>query len=420
MRIRDWDQNLKIRLLGETCFNVIFWVFYPFLSIYFAQSFGKSWTGILLILSQALSVFVNLFGGYFADRLGRKKVMVFAASGQAVGYGIFAFSATPWLDAPAIGFIGFTFASLCGTLYWPASQAMVADVVPEQHRSSVFAVFYTAVNMAVVIGPLIGATFFLDSPSIILFAASAVCLLVAVLLASFTRETLSADLLKERRSGSEPWYKAVSKQLQDYKVIASDRVFLLFIIAGVLLAQTFMQLDLLFPVFLKETIHSTTVLAYGDWSFQLSGEKLFGLIVSENGLFVALFTVAVTKWMLQFRDRFVFIGSALLYATGIALFGQMSTFWGLTAAIVVFTLAELMTAGPQQTFVSRLAPEHMRGQYFAASSLRFTIGRTLAPISIPLSEWIGYDGTFALLTVLAVLSAVIYYRMFNQFDKQTA
>ncbi len=83
MRIRDWDRDLKIRLLGETCFNVIFWVFYPYLSIYFAQSFGKSWTGILLILSQALSVLVNLFGGYFADRLGRKKVMVFAASGQA-------------------------------------------------------------------------------------------------------------------------------------------------------------------------------------------------------------------------------------------------------------------------------------------------------------------------------------------------
>jgi hypothetical protein len=29
----------------------------------------------------------------------------------------------------------------------------------------------------------------------------------------------------------------------------------------------------------------------------------------------------------------------------------------------------------------------MRGQYFAAASLRFTIGKTIAPISIPLSVW---------------------------------
>ncbi|MCM3629162.1 MFS transporter [Paenibacillus glycanilyticus] len=420
MRIRDWDQNLKIRLLGETSFNIIFWIFYPFLSIYFAQSFGKSWTGLLLVLSQALSVLVNLFGGYFADRLGRKTVMVFAACGQAVGYGIFACTASPWLDLPAVSFVGFTLASLCGTLYWPASQAMVADVVPEEHRSSVFAVFYTAVNMAVVIGPLIGATFFLDSPHVILFAASAVCLLFTLMLARFTKETRVQDHVHAKRTESEPWYKAVGAQLQDYKVIATDRVFLLFILAGVLLAQTFMQLDLLFPVFLKETVHQTTIYSFGDWKLQLSGEKLFGLIVSENGLFVALFTVAVTKWMLQFRDRFVFIGSSLLYAAGIGMFGQMSTFWGLTAAIIVFTLAELMTAGPQQTFVSRLAPEHMRGQYFAAASLRFTIGRTLAPMSIPLSEWIGYDGTFGLLTVLAVLSALIYYAMFKQFDRQHA
>lgn len=172
------------------------------MSIYFAQSFGKGLTGLLLTLSQVLSVLVNLFGGYFADRLGRKTVMVFAAGGQAVGYGIFALTASPWLTIPSIGFIGFTFASLCGTLYWPASQAMVADVVPEEHRSSVFAVFYTAVNMAVVVGPLVGAAFFLDYPFIILLTASAVCLMVALLLARFTRETLSQESMQAKRRGS--------------------------------------------------------------------------------------------------------------------------------------------------------------------------------------------------------------------------
>ncbi|MGO4107846.1 hypothetical protein [Paenibacillus sp. YAF4_2] len=57
-----------------------------------------------------------------------------------------------------------------------------------------------------------------------------------------------------------------------------------------------MQLDLLFPVFLKETIHSTTVFAFGDWDLQLSGEKLFCLIVSENGLFVALFSLVCSRY----------------------------------------------------------------------------------------------------------------------------
>ncbi|MGI8314525.1 hypothetical protein [Halobacillus mangrovi] len=34
---------------------------------------------------------------------------------------------------------------------------MVADVVPEKERADVFAVFYTSINIAVVIGPLIGS-----------------------------------------------------------------------------------------------------------------------------------------------------------------------------------------------------------------------------------------------------------------------
>jgi hypothetical protein len=56
----------------------------------------------------------------------------------------------------------------------------------------------------------------------------------------------------------------------------------------------------------------------------------------------------------------------------------------------LFTFAKLMTAGIQQTFILKIAPEYMQGQYFAAASLRYTIGRTIAPIAIPMSLWFGY------------------------------
>lgn len=421
MKIKDWDINLKIRLGGETAFNVIFWAFFPFLSIYFANSFGKGWTGILLILSQAFSVFGNLLGGYCADRFGRKRMMIIAALGQALGYGIFALAASPLLALPVISFIGFSFASFSGSLYWPASQAMVADVVDEEHRSSVFAIFYTAANMAVVVGPLLGSLLYEDNPYLVLAAASVICILLALMMSRRLHETLPKQMAdRHRAAADQPWYHAIAVQLRDYQIIATDRVFLLFVIAGVLLSQTFMQLDLLFPVFLQETMPTTTLFSFNDWQLQLTGKQLFGLIVSENGLFVAIFTVIVTKWMLAYRDRYVFIGGALFYAVGMILFCQMSTFWGLTFAIAVFTLAELMSAGPQQAFVSRLAPDHIRGQYFAASSLRYTLGRTIAPLSIPISSWIGFTWTFFLLAALAVLSAAIYNLMFNQYEKQTA
>ncbi|WP_308637461.1 MDR family MFS transporter [Paenibacillus silvisoli] len=421
MRIRDWDSNLKIRLGGEAAFNVIFWTFFPFLSIYFTRAFGKGWTGILLVLSQLLSVFASLLGGYCADRFGRKRMMVVAAWGQALGYGLFAVSASPWLQMPALGFISFTLASFFGSLYWPASQAMVADVVDEKHQASVFAIFYTAANMAVVVGPLLGSLLYEDNPYSVLVTAAVICMLLAIFMNVRLQETLPEQVAERKRStAGESWYRSIGTQLRDYKIIATDRVFLLFVVAGVMLSQTFMQLDLLFPVFLKETVELSTIFSFGDWSLQVTGQQLFGLIVSENGLFVALFTVLVTKWIAGFRDKTIFFGASLLYAVGIQMFGLMSGFWGFTLAIAVFTLAELMSAGPQQAFVARLAPDEMRGQYFAAASLRYTLGRTLAPLSIPLTGWIGFSWTFTLLAVLAVLSVFIYNSMFNQFERQSA
>lgn len=95
-------------------------------------------------------------------------------------------------------------------------------------------------------------------------------------------------------------------------------------------------------------------------------------------------------------------------------FGFTSSLWLYILAMAIFTFAELMTAGIQQTFVSKLAPDHMRGQYFAAASLRYTIGRTIAPIAIPMSLWFGYQITFVILGALAVLSGFLYYVMFQK------
>lgn len=250
-------------------------------------------------------------------------------------------------------------------------------------------------------------------------AVGIISILLALVLAKWTRETVPASAQKERAADGK-WYDFLKNQLADYKVIVQDKIFLMFIVAGILAAQTFMQLDLLFPVYTKDTVNNQTVLELGSKIFTVNGEQAFGLILSENGLLVAVFTVFVTKWMTRFRERNVFVLSSIVYAVAILLFGATNWIWGLIAAMAVFTLAELMTAGLQQTFISNLAPEHMRGQYFAAASLRYTIGRTIAPISIPLTVWIGYGWTFIILSILALFSAGLYWVMFRMYENKKA
>lgn len=416
MNIRNWDRNLKVRLFGEFMMNVTFWMFFPFLTIYFTEAFGKTTAGLLLIMSQLLGVFANLMGGHFADRFGRKRMMVLSSFANGIVFFIFAMVNSTWLESALLSYLCFALLGVFGSFYWPASQAMVADVVDEKHRSEVFAVFYTSINIAVVFGPILGGIFYVHYRFELLLFAMAMSFVLSFLLYKWTRETAPKRTMdKEER---QTWVGVLTRQFSDYRVIFTDKTFLLFILAGVLVAQTFMQLDLLIPVYTKDTLEQATLFSINGWSFTLMKEQVFGFLLSENGLLVALFTVVMTKWMSKYKEKNVFISSALVYAVAIWLFGQLSTMWGFIFAMALFTFGELMTAGIQQNFISKLAPEHMRGQYFAAASLRFTFGRTIAPLSIPVSLWLGYEGTFLLLALLSVLSAVLYYVMFQRFEKR--
>src|SRR6478735_9828665 len=102
MRLKDWDRNLKVRLFGESIMNISYWMFFPFLTIYFADEFGKSKAGFLLVFSQIFSVIANLMGGYCADRFGRKRMMVLSAFGQGFCFILFGLANSPWMEAPML------------------------------------------------------------------------------------------------------------------------------------------------------------------------------------------------------------------------------------------------------------------------------------------------------------------------------
>lgn len=420
MRWKEWDLNLKIRLLGEGMFGILFWMFFPFMAVYFAEAFGKAVAGTLLILSQVIGVFANLIGGYCADRFGRKRMMVISAAGQGIAFLLFAYANSPWYHSPELSFICFTALGAFGFLYWPASHAMVVDLVEPKYRNEVFAVFYTANNIAVVIGPVLGGVFFFEHRFALLLTAALVILLLTGVLARYVRETVprSGDASGFPEGKELPWYRFLAAQLRDYRVILSDRNFLLFILAGILVAQTFMQLDLVIAVYVTEMVPVQTLLSLGEWSVRTGGAEFFGWLMAENGFLVVLFTVWITRWINRFKEGSVFITSSLLYGVSMLVFGSSTHLWVTALGMAVLTAGELLVVGLQESFVAKLAPEHMRGQYFAAASLRFSIGRAIAPFAIPVTAWAGYGWTFVLLAFLAFVSASVYHLLFRRLESR--
>ncbi|SDW64454.1 Dipeptide/tripeptide permease [Marininema mesophilum] len=418
MRLRDWDRNLKVRLFGEGLFNVLFWMFFPFMAVYFSDAFGKGMAGFLLVLSQVFGVVTNLIGGWCADRFGRRRMMLIAAIGEGVCFLVFAFANSPWLESPITSFIAFSALGIFGSLYLPACHAMIADLVEPKHRNEVFAVFYTAMNLSVVIGPILGGMFFFKYRFGLLLFAAGSSLLLVYLIANFIRETVPHHEEEEKVAIKElGWKGFMIDQLKDYRVIARDINFLLFIVGGILIAQTFMQLDLAVAVYVTEAIPVQQLFSLGIWNVQAGGATFFGWLVAFNGFLVVLFTVWINRWVIRFRPGHVFIASALLYAVSMMMFGSSTGLWVAIGAIVVLSFAELLTVGLQESFVSELAPEHMRGQYFAAASLRYTLGRTFAPAAIPLAAWVGYTWMFIILAGITCVGAWVYHILFRRLDR---
>lgn len=408
MQWLTWDLNLKVRLIGETIFHTLFWMYFPFMALHFSDAFGKDVAGMMLTVPPLLGILGNLGGGYMSDSLGRRPTMLLGSFMQFIMFALFTISPNALVDY--VAFIGI---GLGGALYWPASSAMVADLTPEEDRRIVFATFYTAMNIGVVFGPVLGSIFFLYYRTELLATCTLVTLIYAVTIYFLIKETRPVPEKAEAETAPKIKTSIIREQLQSYAVILRDKPFALYILSGILVAICFMQLDLYMAVYVKEFVPEQQLLSWGSWSFSLGGTEAFGWMVGLNGLLVVLFTMAVTNWFEHWSDRNSLILSSVLFGFGMFLMAFTTNIWLLFGCITVLTLGELIRTPVVQSFVSKYAPEDARGQYMGASSLQFSIGRFIAPLSIGLSAWLPPVGVFGVILLCALVSALLYVKLFQ-------
>lgn len=408
MHWRSWDVNLKVRLFGELIAHTFFWMYFPFMALHFSDAFGKEAAGLLLTIPPLLGMFANLAGGYLADRIGRRTTMLLSIALSSTMFGLFAFSPSPWVDY--VAFIGI---GIAGSLYWPASSAMVADLTTEEDRRLVFATFYTAMNIGVVAGPVLGSFFFVHHRFELLVTCMIVELLFGLAIYAWVKETLPP-----RQAGAAPQAFSLKEQFQSYALIFRDKPFAVYIGAGVLVAIAFMQLDLYMALYVKEHVPSQPLVWWGDWSFSIGGTSAFGWLMGLNGFLVVLFTLPVTRRFENWSDRNSLVLSSVLYGFGLFLMGFTVNIWLLFGCMVILTLGELIRTPVAQSFISKYAPDDARGQYMGASSLQFSIGRFLAPLTIGLSERLSPLGVFAVIFGITLVSALLYVYMFRLIPEE--
>jgi MFS family permease len=414
MQIRLWDINLKVRLLGEGLFNMLFWMYFPFITVYFSEELGTSAAGILMTVPPIFSLIGSLLGGALTDQLGRRPVMLLGASLQALMFVMFALSPSPWLDY--IAFIGI---GIGGAVYRPASSAMVADLVPAENRREVFATFMTANNIGAVLGPALGAIFFFNFRQELLWTCALVLLVYFIAIYFIVNETMPQSARGQTvKSTSIP--HVFKEQWQGYSIIFRDKVFLIYILAGICSLIPIMQLDIYLPVYVFNHVPAQTLFSWGDAAFTLTSKEIFGWLVGFNGLLFVLFILPVTKWFGKWKERNVFILSSLLAGSGTFFVGLTTNVWLLFFITIIFTFGEMVRSPVMQSFISRYAPENARGQYMGADSLQYTLGKFLAPLTVFLSGWVAPMGIFTIILVFALISIGLYIQLFRMWVEKPA
>ncbi|WP_243300117.1 MDR family MFS transporter [Bacillus litorisediminis] len=409
MNIRIWDLNLKIRIIGECLFNLLYWMYFPFITVYFGDALGNHMAGILMTVPPLIAMLGNMAGGDFTDRFGRKPVMLLGSCIKTLMFALFAMSPSHWLDY--IAFIG---VGVGNALYGPASHAMVADLVQEHERKQVFATFITANNIGAVLGPALGAIFFFHYRSELLWTCTIVMLLYSIVIYFKINETMPYEIKNESRS--IPIMSLIKEQWKGYRVIFQDKLFQLYILAGVFAIITIMQLDLYLAVYVTNHVPAQPLISWGDWSFILSSTEVFGWILGLNGLLFVLFVLPVTKWLKGWRDRDVLILSSILSGAGMFSVGLTSNIWILFLITIVFTFGEIIRSPVINNFVSSYAPIEARGRYLGASNLQYTFGRFLAPMTVFMSAWVWPLGVFSFILICAFISVALYMIVFKRFE----
>ncbi|MCI0569915.1 MAG: MFS transporter [Myxococcaceae bacterium] len=327
----------------------------PFLSLYLTQERGLTVEAVGKVVAcfGAGAVLGGLAGGALADRIGRRRTMLLALAGSAsVMLALGAVRSVPLIVLAAflLGFLS--------DLYRPAVQAMIADLVPPEHRLRAFSLYYWAINAGyAVAAPAAGALASLSFPALFRVDAAATLACAALLWwrVPESRATTLSPRPEVRSGEEEPGFSAV----------LADGVFLSFVALQFLLATLFFQLSTTLPLQLR---------AQG----LTPGE--FGRVMMVNGLLIVVLQPFALGVVRRFRRSHVLAVAGLLVGAGLWFHGSMASVVGHQLAVALWTLGEIANAPTASSVVADLAPPQLRGRYQGVFTMSFSLGMLVAPL----------------------------------------
>ena len=320
----------------------------PFLAIYLKQrGYDARAIGLTLGAYGAGALGAGVIGGYLADRIGRKPTMLISCAGAALCMLILSQADTVFAMTSLTFMTGLTAA-----MYGPAAGALIADLVPPELRVRAFSCQRLAINLGFALG-MATAGFMAKQSFMLLFVVDAATTVILGFTLFFGIKPLA-----RKTNGNQSWGYAL-------RHMRANPSFQLAVVASLLIGIVFWQMSSSYGL-------QTTEGAHLD-------EKAYGLLMALNGILITVIELPLTSITRRYRPALVMFTGYILVGIGMGLNALGANLPMLIASMVVFTIGEMIALPVNNSYLSNLAPDEMRGRYQGVMSITWSSATMIGP-----------------------------------------
>lgn len=413
-KVKQFPPLMWILLFGSFITRGSFYMVWPFLAVILYEKFALSATEVGLVLSGAaiVSVFVSFIGSSLSDRFGRQKIMY----GTGVLY-IISFSLLANADT-VFGFVVvITLCSIATALWRPLTSALIGDLIDDPSvRELAMQSMYFIVNVGCAVGPLLGVWLGLTGEQSSFYITTvAFAFLLVLLRLGFQNHAKREHATRENKVDSASLIdKALEQQEKEQapvgmskviKILLQDRLLQCLILANVICMFIYGQMD-------------STLIQYLTREQVPELLELISTLIFTNALIIITSQFVLLKLMAKYSivSR-IQMGLVLLLLSQVWFaINPAHHYWGWIGAVIIISFAEAILFPTMNVHIDRIAPQHLRGAYFGASSF-YDFGFAFAPLGggIILDLWGG--STVFVVTASLVLVVMVLYALLEKMPR---
>ncbi|WP_368901780.1 MDR family MFS transporter [Oceanobacillus oncorhynchi] len=375
LALKQFHVNIKIRMVVSFVSDIAEMSIFPFMAIYFSSNLGITWAGAILTLTTIASIIFGMYGGSFADRFGRKKVMVAGSTVQTVAFVIIALANSPWFESVWLSFVMFFLLSITSRFIDPASEALLIDVSSEEEQPLMYRFIYWSTNLAFSIGIILGGLLFLTH-KFELFLGFAILSIFTFLLTLVWIQDDYVPKNEQKKNGFMLGF------ISDYTEVLKDARFMVLCVSTLLILSLEFQLYGFIAVRLSEDIHTSL------FGITIDGPKMLSILIITNTMLVILASGILGNTVQKINIKSTLFLGLFMYVLGYSFLAWSNVVVVLTIAIIVATIGEILFQPIRSTYVAQLANKDARGSYMAVSGLSMEAGQILGSLGLMVSAFL--------------------------------